>query len=127
MKKNWKIEKGESLEEKTRWGGSYFGICEIHPHQQFLTHGKICVYFHTAPSTHWTCQHQPGAVTRGSKEHVVPAYCKCPGQPNLKNIRAYLETNTSVLIVMSYWELRLGAMAATDLSKFDWTKKREIF
>lgn len=87
------------MKEKTRWGGSYFGISEIHPHQKFITLGKIFLflYFPTALSTRWTCKHQPGALTRRSKvhelaqEHVVPAQCDCPGQPQwLKNIRALL-------------------------------------
>ena len=41
------------MKEKTKWGGSYFEICEIHPRQQFITLGKmfLCLFPHCTEHT----------------------------------------------------------------------------
>lgn len=74
------------MKEKTRWGGSYFGISEIHSHQKFITLGKIflCLFPHctehtlNTPALTWCCNVQEEGMCTGSGAccaHTVPMPC----------------------------------------------------
>lgn len=110
-----KNRRGNFEEKYKRWCGLYLGITEVHLHQKCITFGNIFLRWLLPCTEHmlelsvpaWCCKRQEQGAWTGSG-----AYCACTVQmPQwLKNIRTYPETNTSVLIIITYWELKLGAM-----------------
>lgn len=102
---------GESLKENARWCGSYIGINEIHLHQEFITLCDIFLCWALPCTEHrleltvppWCCKRQEQGPWTGSG---INCACTVKISQWLKNIRTYPDTNTSLLIIIIYWELR---------------------